>query len=129
MEEKINSQLQIVENSLSWIKESLEGEKHMRAYRSLVNSRRQLKRKKLAIEGNPAAATFGESQVGKSYLLSALLSKKGEPFTIKDSSENVYNFINDINPLGRGTESTSVVTRFTVNEEVAYGDFPIKAKL
>ena len=74
MEKNIQKQLEIVEKSNTWIKTSLEGNKAKEAYRSMVNCRRMLNKKKFALEGNPAAAMYGESQVGKSYLISSLLS-------------------------------------------------------
>src|SRR5690606_32420705 len=114
---------------LRWVQDSLEDEKKQRAYQDLREFRRQLKRKRNSIESIPAAAAYGESQVGKSYLMSSLLSRKGEPFTIQDQDGTLYNFKNDINPIGKGVKSTSVVTRFTVNEEIEYPNFPIIANL
>ena len=71
LEEKILSQLQLIKKSNSWINNSLIGEKQKLAYRNMVDCRRKLNKKKFALEGNPAAAMYGESQAGKSYLVSA----------------------------------------------------------
>ena len=114
MEKNIQKQLEIVEKSNAWIRNSLEGNKQKDAYRNMVNCRRKLKRKKFALEGNPAAAMYGESQVGKSYLISSLLSEEGKPFSITDEN-GTHNFIEEINPPGGGSESTSLVSRFSVN--------------
>lgn len=131
MEHKINTQLSIIEKSIKWIKEteSMKGAKGDNAYSKLVDYRRELKKKKFALEDNPAAALFGESQVGKSYLVGSLLSQNGKPFTVIDEQGNSYDFINKINPIGGGAESTSLVTRFTSNFEIKNSAFPVKAKL
>jgi len=131
MESKINTQLEIVKNSIKWVKEteSMRGAKGENAYRSLVNFRRRLNRKKFALEGNPAAAMYGESQVGKSYLISSLLSETGKPFSITDENNIVHNFIEEINPPGGGSESTSLVSRFSVNYKPVNQKFPVKAIL
>lgn len=131
MEQKINALLEIIEKSIKWVKEtdSMQGAKGKNAYSELVDFRRKLNRKKFALEGNPAAAMYGESQAGKSYLISSLLSEKGKPFSIIDENKNVHNFIEEINPPGGGSESTSLVSRFSVNYKPINQKFPIKAIL
>lgn len=123
--------LSIVEQANKWVKhtQAMHGAKGETAYRNFVNYRRQLKKKKYALEDNPAAALYGESQVGKSYLASSLLSKAGSPFNVVDGKGNSYDFINQINPEGKGTESTSLVTRFSTDYKWVNEDFPVKAKL
>ncbi len=131
MKSNIDIQLEIIEKSIQWIKEteSMRGAKGEAARSNLVNFRRRLKRKKFALEGNPAAAMYGESQMGKSYLVGSLLSESGKPFTVVDGRGNSYDFINKINPIGKGAESTSLVTRFSTDYQWKNPDFPIKAKL
>jgi len=131
MEQKINTQLEIIKSAIKWVKEteSMRGTKGENAYRNLVNFRRKLNRKKFALEGNPAAAMYGESQVGKSYLISSLLSEKSKPFSITDEKNIIHNFIEEINPPGGGSESTSLVSRFSVNYQTVNQKFPIKAIL
>jgi len=129
MEQQIQKQLDIIEKSNAWIRNSLEGNKQKDAYRKLVDCRRNLNKKKFALEGNPAAAMYGESQVGKSYLISSLLSEEGKPFSITDDNGVVHSFIEEINPPGGGTESTSLVSRFSVNYKPINPKFPIKAIL
>ncbi|MDR1340324.1 MAG: putative virulence factor [Prevotellaceae bacterium] len=129
MEQKILKQLELIEKSNAWIKSSLDGEKQKNAYRNMVNCRRRLNRKKFALESNPAAAMYGESQVGKSYLISSLLSEEGKPFSITDENGAVHNFIEEINPPGGGNESTSLVSRFSVNYKPINPKFPVKAIL
>lgn len=129
MEQNIKKQLELIEQSNSWIKTSLEGEKQKNAYRNLVNCRRKLNKKKFALEGNPAAAMYGESQAGKSYLVSALLSEEGKPFKILDGKRNEFDFKNQINPRGNEMESTSVITRFSTKYKWIKQDYPVIAKL
>lgn len=129
MEKNIQQQLGIIEKSNTWINTLLEGNKAKEAYSSMVNCRRKLNKKKFALEGNPAAALYGESQVGKSYLISSLLSEEGNPFSIIGENNVMHNFIEEINPPGGGSESTSLVSRFSVNYKPANHKFPVKAIL
>ncbi|GAP71389.1 hypothetical protein SAMD00024442_11_53 [Candidatus Symbiothrix dinenymphae] len=131
MKQKINTQLETIEKSIKWVKEtdSMRGAKGETAYRNFVNFRRKLNKKKYALEGNPAAAMYGESQVGKSYLISSLLSEEGKPFNIVDENNVVHNFIEEINPPGGGSESTSLVSRFSVSYKPVNQKFPVKAVL
>ncbi len=129
MKKTIQKQLEIIEKSNDWIKTSLDGKKMNEAYSNMVDYRRKLNRKKDALEDNPAAAMFGESQAGKSYLVSSLLSEEGKPFEIFDGAGKGYNFKDKINPYGNEHESTSVVTRFTTKHKWVNKDYPVIAKL
>jgi hypothetical protein len=131
MEKNINTQLNIIEKAIKWVKEtdSMKGAKGENVYRNLVNSRRKLNKKKFALEGNPAAAMYGESQAGKSYLVSALLSTEGKLFKVIDGNGNEFDFKNQINPRGNEMESTSVATRFSTKYKWINKDYPIIAKL
>lgn len=129
MMQNINKALELIEKSNNWIKTSLEGNKQKEAYRNMVNCRRKLKKRKYAFAENPVAAVYGESQKGKSYLVSSLLSVAGNPFSVVDANGVSYDFINQINPTGKGTEATSLVTRFSTNYRWIDDKFPIKATL
>ncbi len=129
MNNNIQKQLEVIKKSNDWINASLEGNKAKEAYSTMVNCRRKLNRKKFALEDNPAAALYGESQAGKSYLVSAILSEEGKTFNISDSQGNEYDFKNQINPRGNEMESTSIVTRFSTNYKWIDSNYPIIAKL
>ena len=131
MEQKIIKQLDGINKSLKWIKEtdSMQGAKGELAYQNLVNLRRKLNKKKYALSGNPAAAIYGESQVGKSYLISSLLSEVGSAFEITGQNDTRHNFLEEINPPGGGSESTSLVSRFSVSYQPQNKEFPIEAVL
>lgn len=129
MEKEIQKQHGIIETANTWIQNSLDGEKQKNAYKNMVNFRRKLNKKKFALEGNPAVAVYGESQVGKSYLISSLLSEESKPFSITNVDGTVHNFIEEINPRGDGSESTSLVSRFSVSYKPLNPSFPVKAVL
>ena len=129
MENKITKQLEIIEKSNIWIKSSLEGNKAKEAHVAMVNCRRKLNKKKFALEGNPAAAMYGESQAGKSYLISALLAGKEKSFKISDGNGNEFDFKNQINPRGNEMESTSLVTRFSTKYKFENSKYPVIAKM
>ncbi len=82
------------------------------------NYRRKLRRIGDALFENCSAAAYGESQVGKSYLMSSLLSTPDMPFVIQNKGVS-YSFIDKINPSGGNNtkqESTGVITRFTIRQ-------------
>lgn len=129
MPDKINTHIEKLEQSIDWVKLNLQGEKMKETYSKLVDSRRKLNKIKFALMENPAAAMYGESQVGKSYLGSGLLSTPETPFEVIDPNGTKYNFIKNINPTGNGTESTSLITRFSLNCKWINADYPVKIKL
>jgi hypothetical protein len=131
MEKNIINQLDIIEKAIKWVKEteSMSGAKGENAYQKLVNYRRKLNKKKYAVSGNPAIAIYGASQMGKSYLVSNLLSEAGTPFNVIDGQGGHYIFLDDINPEGRKKEATSIVTRFSTNYKWQNPSFPVKVKL
>lgn len=114
MKKDIKSQIEIIERSINWAK------KHGRdsfPLEEMKEYRRKLNRIYYALEENCSAAAYGESQVGKSYLMSSLLSTPDKPLVIANNGKE-YSFIDDLNPSGGNTsktESTGVVTRFTIN--------------
>jgi len=114
MIQDINSQIAVIERSIDWAKKFGRGSfpvEEMKEYR------RTLRRIANALDENCSAAAYGESQVGKSYLMSSLLSTADTPFVITNDGKE-YSFIDAINPSGGNTsqtESTGVITRFTIN--------------
>lgn len=134
MIDNINKHLELIEKFLKWVNETekMKGDKGEQAHNDAVDSRMKLKKKKFALEGNPSVAVFGQSQVGKSYLISALLSEtdKGKEYEYFDKASGVsYNFKEEMNPPGGGTESTAVVSRFSVDYHPIDDGYPIKAVL
>ena len=60
----------------------------------------------------PCTAIYGQSQVGKSYLVNRVLAKEGKPIYVQ-AWEHRFDFIDQINPVGKNQEATGVVTGFT----------------
>lgn len=94
----IDQSLGAIEKALRWASNVPEAEQ-LQFKKELIDIRRELRKVKYAMEEHCSTAAFGESQMGKSYLVSAMLSKPGEAFCVTDSGTGEkYNFINEINP-------------------------------
>lgn len=75
-----------------------------------------------------AVAVFGASQVGKSHLISVLARSNDTLYAVFDGVSEPVSYINKIN-IDKGTESTGVVTRFTVRPAPAPAGFPVRLRL
>lgn len=127
----IDKNLQAIEQALNWVANVPEAEQ-LQYKQDLINIRRELNKIKFAVEEQCSTAAFGESQMGKSYLVSAMLSKPGEAFCVTDSSTGErYNFINEINPSAPNAtvEATGVVTRFTIKSDSQTPEGYVKIRL
>ena len=136
MKDKIDGQLNVLAQAINWVNSNLNGERQQSAYDNLVAKRIQLKKIRAAIAENPAAVLYGESQQGKSYLVSSLLSTQKRFKVVDDSSVDdegkgkiEYDFLKEINPRGDGAEATSVVTRFSIRPASNIKGYPVKIKL
>jgi len=111
----ISNKIEAVNQALVWSKHIPEAEQ-LDYKRKLIDIRRELKRIQYATSEPCSTAAFGESQMGKSYLVSAMLSTPSHPLSVTDGQSS-YNFINEINPsLPNSTiEATGVITRFTIH--------------
>lgn len=129
--ENIEQTMSLIEKIIKWIPTSkaMKGDKGERMHHDQIEKWCVLRRKKNAMKVNPAAAAYGESQVGKSYLISALLSQQGKLYGITGPDGTFYSFKSDINPQGGGKESTSLITRFTSDYTPEDPQYPIKAVL
>ncbi len=72
-------------------------------------------------------AVFGASQAGKSYLVSSLATRPGQPL-MAVYGDRQLNFLRDLNPEG-GKESTGLVSRFTARNVTAPPQAPIPVRL
>ena len=116
MIQDIDKHIGIINDSLAWAKEY---GKESFPYEQFKEYRRKLSKIRKALTGNCSAAAYGESQVGKSYLMSSLLSSSDHPFVIENNGRE-YVFIDELNPSGGNNakiESTGVITRFTIKKE------------
>jgi len=111
MLQNISVQIENINRSLEWIKAHKPADYETR-FLALVEERRKLRKLERANKDNPAIAAYGVSQVGKSYLMNAMLQKNGKQF-ILECDEGNFNFIEEMNPQTKNTEATGVVTRFS----------------
>ena len=100
---------------------------------SLIQSLRQLRNKSRnlmhAARTPMTVGFFGESQAGKSFLISALGAGANGQFETEYGGQRV-NFIDHINPPGGGKEATGLVTRFTNQARKPVDDaFPVEVRL
>lgn len=124
----IEGQLEIIDSSIEWA-DKFGKESFSRA--DYKEYRRQVKKIRNSLAGRCSVAAYGESQVGKSYLMSSLLSSPSSPFVIVDNGKE-YSFIDAINPSGGNTakiESTGLITRFTVEKDPRTREGFVKASL
>ena len=128
LKQHIESKCVSLNASIKWVEANLKYEEKHTLSLKLKNALNTFKKIENNIASKPVIAVFGGSQVGKSYLIKNLLSSKEQPFFLRNKSKN-YDFLQDINPPGVGAESTGVVTRFTINNELKFEEFPIKIKL
>ena len=110
----IEDTLSIVNKAVSFEKAHPGFVKNNNYKSKLVDIRRELGKIKFATDENCSVAVFGESQVGKSYLVSAMLSESDSPFCVEIGGKS-YNFKEEINPAEPNSqiEATGVITRFT----------------
>lgn len=116
MIQDIQKHIELADEAIAWANEF---GKDSFPFDSFKDYRRKLRKIKAALEENCSAAAYGESQVGKSYLMSSLLSSPDAPFVITHGGRD-YSFIDELNPSGGNNakvESTGVITRFTVSTD------------
>ncbi len=88
---------------------------------------RRAARLRAAAERPMCVAVFGASQAGKSYLVSSLATRPGQPL-VAAYGDRRLNFLQDLNPQG-GKESTGLVSRFTVRGVAAPAQAPVPLRL
>lgn len=133
LNKSVNLQLDAAEAGLGWADAHLSDPNRRgeltRTRRELIGNRVILSRIKFANTFNPGAALFGESQVGKSYMVDALLSDEKHPLAIRDKNGEKYYFIESINPIGHGSEATAIISRFSRMQFSKNPDFPVRVLL
>lgn len=88
----------------------------------------QLRKLSQSVTRPMCVAVFGESQVGKSYLVSGLAGRGGRVAVNFEGTPREFDFLRDINPAG-GEESTALVTRFTIHPIETPPGFPVAVRL
>lgn len=127
---EIEKLVTVADNALSWANQNNDEIIKSNLLANIKGVRRTLNTLNNATKKRPAIAIFGQSQVGKSYLVQNLTKpddSKLLEIKVSDKGENV-NFLTEMNPDG-GRESTGLVTRFTSANEITDNDFPIELEL
>lgn len=130
MKNSIQAQINNINDAIAWIRIN-KPDQYEQRFLQLVNERCRLRKIAATELENPAIAAYGESQKGKSYVITNLLSDNGKPFTIKAAGRE-YDFVKEINPITNNVEATGVVTRFTTfgNSPERYNkEYPVLIKL
>lgn len=130
MKNSINTQINNINDALAWIKAN-KPDQYEQRFLQLVGERCRLRKLAATELENPAIAAYGESQKGKSYVITNMLSDNGKPFTVT-TPEGEYDFVKEINPITNNVEATGVVTRFTTfaNNPSRYNaQYPVLIKL
>ena len=122
LEQLIDDVSQMVE----WVNNNLKSSERAETFKKLVEERRALKRTYRSLKNNPTIAAYGESQKGKSYIISSLLSSPGMPLMVEDERGKKLDFIENFNRQTDNQESTGVVTRFTTDKVSDYKEYPIR---
>ena len=119
----------LLKESSSWVKRNLELEEKDILLNELQETKSEISVLNESIMTKPVFALFGISQVGKSYLVKNLLSVDGQRLDIELPSKEKIDFLQSINPKGGGTESTGVVSRFTLDANFSNPAYPFQVKL
>lgn len=130
LKENINDLVSAIDSSLEWTV-NLDDEISRNSIRSGIKGiRRSLNKIDKVSSKRPSIAIFGQSQVGKSYLVQNLTKPDDSKFLeikVSDGNENV-NFLTEMNPDG-GRESTGLVSRFTTADNDNDETHPFKIEL
>lgn len=139
---KESQQLQLaIGRGLAWLETYADPAKRLATVNELGKLRRRAKRLEQAAGLRPAVAMFGQSQVGKSFLVSNLartpeqkqleISPAGYSVDeirqiLKTEQAGQISFIDHINPKSENNEATGVITRFTTNYSVEERGYKIR---
>lgn len=117
MKDRISKDIKAISQAIEWEK-NLDETKRDHWHSTLIGVQRDIEDIRFALADRPSVAAYGESQMGKSYLISAMLSDPDIPFCISDGS-HTYDFIKEINPSedNASIEATGLVTRFHLSKE------------
>lgn len=126
------SAAQQMRGALSWIGDAANagkvGAARTALERDIQRTVVETERLAAAAERPMCVAVFGESQAGKSHLIS-VLARKGDALRVRfDGMVEAVDYINAINP-DRGKEATGLVTRFTIHPASAPPGFPVILRL
>lgn len=125
----LENMIKSVDEVFDWVKNYSKSAEQAELFAEIVKTKRKLRRIYRANLDNPTIAAYGESQVGKSYIVTSLLGAANKPFTVTTESGQKLNFIDHFNYKTKSQESTGVVTRFTSSKTSVHSDYAVKLKL
>lgn len=120
-----------LQDGLKWMNENGDTATKETKIKLLQENKRNLNRVIKATAKRPSVAIFGQSQVGKSFLVRSLAkSPKTSKLEVLNSiTEERIDFLQKINPPG-GRESTGIITRFSTSKpNNIKEDYPYKVEL
>jgi hypothetical protein len=129
LKSKTNELHQILAASSNWVEDNLAHEEKDSLQTLIKSTKAEVYTINKSVDTKPVFALFGQSQVGKSYLVKNLLTADGKSFEIEFPDNNYVDFLQEINPVGGGAESTGVVTRFSTSASYKVKEFPVKVSL
>jgi hypothetical protein len=118
-------------DGVKWMHEHADPATKKTKVKLLQESKRNLNRVIKASQKRPSVAIFGQSQVGKSFLVRSLAkSPKTSKLEVLNSvTDERIDFLQKINPPG-GRESTGIITRFSTSKpRNVNSDYPYKVEL
>ncbi len=122
---------EVIKDSMHWVDSNVDSDKQNITTYNLKRFRRTVRRYEKAVPKRPSIAIFGQSQVGKSYLVSNLTKTPDANSleVIVPGQNKTVDFIEAINPPGGGKEATGLVSRFTILEDHQPGQQPYILRL
>ena len=129
IQSEISGLVQDINNCVNWADKYLDDDTRYVTSYNLKKQRRLLNKIGNVVTQKPAIAFFGASQMGKSYMVKNLLCDEEGLLNIKNHDADPVDFLSKINPDGKGSESTSLVTRFSSDSVTDASLPPIKVKL
>ncbi len=118
-----------VSEMIDWTNANIQSGKRLALVKDLAMGRRKMKRIYNAMVDNPSIAAYGESQQGKSYIITSLLGTRDGLLMVPDDDGNMIDFRNKCNYVTNSQESTGVVTRFTSSNFFKDKRYPVMLKL
>ncbi len=121
----------VIGDGITWTEQNADADKQKVTVYNLKKYRRAAKRYLEAVPKRPSIAIFGQSQVGKSYLVSNMTKTpeaQSLDILIPGTTDRI-DFISKINPPGGGKEATGLVSRFTIAASWQAGQQPYELRL
>lgn len=131
LKHRTEKMVSVLEDGIKWVDANGDVTSKETKSRLLNKNKRELNRVIQAAQKRTSIAVFGQSQVGKSFLVRSLaVSPKTSKLEILNSITNErIDFLQKINPPG-GRESTGIITRFSTSKPTNLkSEYPFKVEL